>query len=171
MTPFDQFLAELRTADEQATDAPWKAEYGLDVVSPGGLIATCDGYGTTDEDDANASAIALLRNTLAQTIAIMEVARKALEAGARVESLKADLASSLRLERELREEGHRYLGPPDPKSGMSETPESKDWRKRLRKADLETRRLTIDLQTAHEALPGLTSRALASMDALAAKTL
>lgn len=90
---FPEFLTTLRQADEQAKDAPWLAEgqphqqaiyhpYSADERKAlnsdhEGEHVVLGGESYLDEEDAHA--IALLRNTLPQTIAIMEVARTAIE--------------------------------------------------------------------------------------------
>lgn len=91
---FDQFLAALRTADEQATkggllpcpfcgSAP-AIHRDSDIVSIACENVACSRIrlrtSWTDESDAIAAwNRRASRNSLAQTIAIMEVARKALE--------------------------------------------------------------------------------------------
>lgn len=85
---FPEFLTTLRQADEQATKGPWRLDYNRPApwmmsfvmdephcYNHAFLSFDCRG----EQQRANAHAIALLRNTLAQTIAIMEVARKAIE--------------------------------------------------------------------------------------------
>lgn len=103
MTPFDQFLTALRTADEQATaggllPCPFCGStsihkdgktVGNEDVAVSFCVLVCGDCGAqmigTDETaEPELAAIAAWnrrpsRNSLAQTIAIMEVARKAIE--------------------------------------------------------------------------------------------
>lgn len=95
MTPFTQFLTALRTADEQATKGPWYTDavfdlYRTAIVAPdvpdegspnviANTLCNDDYKEEIVQAEKDAAAIALWRNSMAQTIAIMEVARKAIE--------------------------------------------------------------------------------------------
>lgn len=78
---FPEFITTLRQADEQATKGPWEAINHCDSqgVLPAVRVKQGNQIAPHILKEADADAIALLRNSLPQTIAIMEVARKAIE--------------------------------------------------------------------------------------------
>lgn len=134
-SPFDQFLTALRTADEQATKGPWAWQpTSSDAFSL--LIRGNDNAArwsrSTQLNTNDAHAIALVRNSLSQTIAIMEVARRAL---ARISNPLAALQN------DALEAGNKLNGP-----------------------------MALQIASDPEYLKSLATAALASIDALAAKT-